>query len=87
MRITVTTIRLSEDEARKLLNAYVFSGGYGPRRVPRGIDPRFVARFLIEKIESMDEEDLGKTLNVARFYETKEIAPAAVKLFNKPIEK
>jgi hypothetical protein len=87
MRITVTTIRLSEDEAKERLNAYVFGGGYGPRRVPRGIDPRFVAKFLLEKIGSMDEDDLGKTLNVARYYESKEIAPAAIKLFDKPIDK
>ena len=87
MRTTVTTIRLSEDEARELLQTYIFSGGYGPRRVPRGIDPKFVARFLLEKINEMDEEDLGKALHVARFYETKEIPPAAVNLFNKPLEK
>lgn len=86
MRTTVTTIRLSEEEGKEALDAYVFGGSYGPRRVPRGIDPRLVTRFLLEKIESMDEQDLGKALNVARYYETKEIAPAVVKLFNKPIE-
>jgi hypothetical protein len=86
MRNTVTTVRFSEEEGRKALSAYLFGGRYGPRRVPRGIEPAVVSKFLVEKIASTDDEELlAKALDIARFYETKEVAPAAAKHFTKPM--
>jgi hypothetical protein len=87
MRNTVTTVRLDEEEAKQALTAYLFGGRYGPRRVPRGIDPRVVARVLLEKIPTeCDADDLGRALEVARYYETKEVAAAGLELFTRPVK-
>lgn len=86
MRTSVTTVRLGPKEAEEALEAYLFGGRYGPRRVPRGIEPRVVGLFLAAKFATgMDEDDIVKAVDLARFYETRELAGAALKALRRPL--
>jgi len=77
----ITQIRLEPDEARVPLEKYVFGGPYGGIRVPRGIDPAFVGRYLGERLDhEADAGDLAKALEVLQFYECAETLPAIRRL-------
>jgi hypothetical protein len=66
----ITVVRHSPAEADALLNAYVFGGRYGGPRVPRGIAPHQVSIFVKTSVlPTADATDLGRLLEVLRFYE------------------
>ena len=72
----ITHIRLDEPQGHEALEKYIFGGHYGPMRVPRGIAPELVTKFIRENVATdADAEDLQKTLEVMRFYESADVLP------------
>ena len=72
--LRITTVRHGPEKARELLRGHVFGGKYKIPRVPRGIDPAFVSRFIIEEIKPDSPRDAyQKTLEVVRFYERQDV--------------
>ena len=72
--LRLTTVRHGPEKARELLRAHIFGGKYKIPRVPRGIDPAFVSRFIIEEVKPDSSRDAyQKTLEVVRFYERQDV--------------
>jgi hypothetical protein len=72
----ITHIRLDEPQGHEALEKYIFGGHYGPMRVPRGIAPELVTKFIRENVATdADAEDLQKALEVMRFYESAQVLP------------
>ena len=70
----ITRVRLDEQESEEALQSYVFGGHYGPIRVPRGIEPERVSRFIRAHVSGeTDSEDFAKALEAIRFYERKDL--------------
>ncbi|HEV8292891.1 MAG TPA: hypothetical protein VGP94_13245 [Tepidisphaeraceae bacterium] len=73
--IFITNVRYREDEANDLLQGFIFMGDMSRPRVPRGIDPGYVAKFirLNVKIDS-GPDAYNKSLHCIRFYERPDAA-------------
>lgn len=77
----ITHIRLLPPEADEALKKFVFGGHYGPLRPPRGVAPAQVAAFVKARVLSEgDADDFAKTLELVRFYETKEVVEPMLRL-------
>ena len=77
----ITHIRLLPPEADEALKQFVFGGHYGPLRPPRGIAPAQVAAFVKTRVLAEgDADDFAKTLDLLRFYETKEVVEPMLRL-------
>jgi hypothetical protein len=69
-----------------LLEAYVFGDEYGPFRVPRGIDPAVVLRFLADRLPSdAPPPAFARALEVLRFYELPEALPELTRPLADPV--
>jgi hypothetical protein len=72
--IPITRVRHTDEQSRELLSTFVFEGRYGGSRVPRGIDPRFVSRFILEGLQPGSEAGAyAAVLEVIRFYERADV--------------
>jgi hypothetical protein len=72
----ITLVRHSEEQSRELLTTFVFGGRYGGYRVPRGISPEFVSRFIGTSLEADSSTDAyARTLAVLRYYECSDVLP------------
>jgi hypothetical protein len=75
-KIRITTVRYDEMHGRELLRNYIFGGIRSVPRVPRGIEPELVSRFIKEEIGPDSPPDAyGKMVNVLRFYERDDCLP------------
>jgi hypothetical protein len=72
----ITVVRHAEGPARSLVQAFVFGGRYGPKRVPRGIEPSLVAEILGALPADASVAAFRRALEVARFYESVTSLPA-----------
>jgi hypothetical protein len=74
--ILITRVRHTEEESRSLLATFIFEGRYGGPRVPRGIEPEFVSRFIRETLQpSSPPAAYAAVLDVLRFYERADVLP------------
>src|SRR3954463_2020961 len=72
--ILITRVRHSEEESRVLLATFIFEGKYGGSRVPRGIEPEFVSRFIRESLQPGSASNAyASILEVIRFYERADV--------------
>jgi len=75
-QIRITTVRYDEMHGREALRNYIFGGIRSVPRVPRGVEPELVSRFIKEEIEPDSPPDAyGKMVNVLRFYERADCLP------------
>ncbi|RJX32237.1 MAG: hypothetical protein C4531_06765 [Desulfurivibrio sp.] len=75
-QIRITTVRYDEMHGRAQLRNYIFGGIRSVPRVPRGIEPELVSRFIIDEIEPDSPPDAyAKTVQVLRFYERADCLP------------
>lgn len=69
-QIRITTVRYDERTGCELLQNYIFGGIRTTPRVPRGIDPELVSRFIEENLKPDSPSGAyAKTVQVLRFYE------------------
>jgi len=75
-QIRITTVRYDEIHGRQALRNYIFGGIRSVPRVPRGVEPELVSRFITEEIGADSPPDAyGKMVNVLRFYERADCLP------------
>ena len=73
-KMRITTVRLTQENAQKELETFVFGDEYSGFRVPRGIDPELVCDFLRERLTpDSDFEAYKRALEVIRYYESSDI--------------
>lgn len=82
---TLTRVRLGPRAGDEALRAYVFGGHFGPVRVPRGVAPDAVGRFLREQLgPAVEASAVERAVEVMRFYERPDALPAFARLFAMP---
>ena len=72
----LTEVRHGRDESLELLQDFIFGGLFGIGRVPRGIEPEWVADFIIERlVPESSQNNFGKALDAMRFYDAGRALP------------
>jgi hypothetical protein len=80
-QIRITTVRYDEMHGRQALRNYIFGGIRSVPRVPRGVEPELVSRFITEEFGADAPPDAyGKMVHVLRFYERTDCLPHLVKI-------
>jgi hypothetical protein len=79
----ITLVRHNEEQSRQLLSAFVFGGRYGGFRVPRGVSPDFVSKFIRKELSPDSPPDAyARTLQVLRYYECSDVLPHLGQILN-----
>src|SRR3954465_14540190 len=74
--IPITSIRFTESQAWPILQSYVFGGRNRFARVPRGVAPEWVERFLRQELKPDSEfSAYQRALQAMRFYEISTLGP------------
>jgi hypothetical protein len=72
----ITNVRHGRDSALELLQDFIFGGLFGIGRVPRGIEPAWVADFILERlVPESSQNAFGKALDAMRFYDAGHALP------------
>src|SRR4051794_12179488 len=73
--IFITNVRYREDEANELLQGFIFMGQMSRPRVPRGIEPAYVGKFIRQNVKIDNGPDVyNKSLACIRYYERPDAA-------------
>lgn len=75
-QISITHVRYTKSQARKVLEAYIFGGRYSTLRPPRGLPPDLVALFLTTELKfDSAPRAYQRALEAMRFYEVHGVGP------------